>query len=660
MTNVDISAARDVLRKHVGASLLKRLGGGKVNQVAVDAAAVAEIARDAAVREVAGEIEKKLDPEVAKVIAEYQVLFGDYQVYLTGLIRQTMEISKCCNELREYEFIRATVHGSDAASAASRLKKLLKTLNDVLHELHGHQSRLPLTADAQGLEPFKAFIEKMRNLIEDTKGQAAEVGEQFNDAVDFEVVKAIVRDKPNYPLEAAFYAVRSAIAGMSLAGDICGYFPNPYTTPVSIALRNVSRCLAIGEAILHRQAKALSNEKRVKEYLKKRAEDDKWDAHTKDPTLMARMLVDKRKAQLEVALLFADAAIGPVLDMFEYSDFAWDVVRQAIESSFVGYLDARITLLEEELGQKSEDSPAVRVAKAIGKEFLDEWKQDLFKVLNPLNAIKGAVLSGVGDRIARVIWEHLPIEPGQAVDGATLKAQMDELAEKIIGDAPKKDEAFAAKMAAEEKAGARPTEDKDGNAVEKVLSGVRVDEDNKPYRLVQIGGVPGALYLEDLDFRPAEAADKAFEPLAVLPSADSKGRAIDEVDLSVGFKVGHPLPQGMDPEQPHLWVRIGAVWGYLETQTEKFWPADVDPAAFKDWRKCVVERDGYYEDGTHVKGKWYRPFGESHAGYYLFLHKDGVTQEWARSQDNTGSGRGSKNTIASLTKPSDGFDLTRL
>ena len=656
----DKSSIVKVLRTHLQPTLLDRFRGSKAGDVPIDAGAVAPIAQDVVVRELAEKVLDDVDPEVAKVVEEYQLLFGDYRVYLSGMIGQTMEIIVCCDGLREYEFVRKTVHGSEAGSAADRLKRLLKKLNAVLHELNTLQTRLPLVAKEPELVPFTTFKEKMRDLIEDAKVQADGVGTQFNDAVDFELVKAIVRKDPHYKLGTAFYAVRTGIAGMSLAGDICGAIPNPYTTPVSIALRNASRALSVVEVIVHRQADALSNELRVKKYLKTHAEGDKWEAHDKDPTLMATMLVDKRKRDLDLALVFADAVVGPALDLFEYSDFVWDAARRLIQSTFVGYLDARIKLLERELGKKSEDSRVVRAAKVFGEALLNEFQQDLFVILNPLNAlnaVKGAIQSSLGDSIATLIMTHLPIDPGQAVRGDELKAQMDELAEKLISGAPKRDEEFAAKMAAEEKAAARPTEDKDGNAVEKVLSGVRVDEDNQAYRLVEIGGVAGALYLADLEFRPSQADDDVLAPLTVLPSADSRGRAIDEVDLTVGFLLDHPAPQGMTAEQ-HLWVRIGAVWGYLEIETEKFWPATVDRAGFADWRSRRVESDGYYEDGVHVKGRWYRPFAE-HSGYYLFVGKD-RRQEWARSQDNTGTGRGANNTIAGLVKPSSHFDLANL
>jgi hypothetical protein len=297
-----------------------------------------------------------------------------------------------------------------------------------------------------------------------------------------------------------------------------------------------------------------------------------------------------------------------------------------------------------------------------GEALRNEFKQDLFKILNPLNALKavaGAAVSSLGTSIATLIWEHLPIDPGQAVDGATLKAQLDELAEKLVSGMPKRDEAFAAKVAAEEKAAERPTVDKDGKAVEKVLSGVLVDDDGKAHRLVRIGGVVGALYLADLEFRPGQVNDDVLAPLDVLPATDNRARAIDEVDLTVGFTLGHPAPAGMNATK-HLWVRIGVIWGYLDTETEKFWPATVDPAGFANWRQRKIVPDGYYEDGEHVKGKWYRPFPEHHAGYYLFKPKGKDEGEWARSQDNTGSGRGANNTIAGLTKPSDRFDLSRL
>lgn len=657
--NVDKSSVIDVLRTHVRPHLLTRIGGSsKTRHVTVNAATMAPIAQGVAVLGVADQIKDRIDPAVAEIAGEYLVVFGNYRVYLTGLISQTMAIVKCCDEVREYEFIRKTVHGSDAASAASRLDSQLKKLHSALDELQKLQVGLPLVQDQKGLAPFKAFNEKMRKLIGEAKAQADVVGEQFSDAVDFEVVKAIVRKDPHFKVETTFYVVRSAIAGMSLAGDICGLVPNPYTTPISIALRNVARGLSVAEALVHRQAISASNSKRVEEYLNTHAAADKWDEHDRDPSLMAEMLADKYKANVEIALVCADSLIGPVLDAFEYADLVWSAARSAIKSAFVGYANARLAKLAEELGRAPKGDLAKRAAMAFGEALLNEFKQDVFQILNPLNAIKGAVMSSVGDAIATEIMKHLPIDPAQAVDGATLKAKMDDLSEKLISGAPKRDEAYAAKMAAEEKAVERPTKDKDGRPVEKVLSGVLVDDAKEAYRLVQIGGVSGALYLASLDFAPVQSGDDVVEPLAVLPDKDSLGRTIDEVDLAVGFTTDHPVPAGMNATR-HLWVRIGVIWGYLDVETEKFWPATVDRTGFADWQKRKIVKDGYYEDGDLVKGKWYRPFSEHHAGYYLFLAKDG-SQEWARSQDNTGSGRGSNNTVAALTKPSGRFELGRL
>jgi hypothetical protein len=192
-----------------------------------------------------------------------------------------------------------------------------------------------------------------------------------------------------------------------------------------------------------------------------------------------------------------------------------------------------------------------------------------------------------------------------------------------------------------------------------VLSGVLTDDAQRAYHLVRIGGVTGALYVDSREFRPDQVDTATTTILSALPTADAKGRTIDEADLDLGFALGHAAPPAMKVTGNHLWVRIGAVWGYIDTKTRTFWPADVDAGAFAKWENRRIGKDGYYEGGTLVPGKWYLPFPDQHPGHYLFVGGDG-RHEWARSQDNTGSGKGSMHTIGALAKPRGKFDVSSL
>jgi hypothetical protein len=346
------------------------------------------------------------------------------------------------------------------------------------------------------------------------------------------------------------------------------------------------------------------------------------------------------------------------MDLAGPAGFAWDVVRQGIQSTCEGYIDQRVENLKKALGRPEEKVGAAEIAKEFGEELLKQFRDNIFNALNPLNALKGAVLSMAGDKIAGMIMKRLPIDPAEAVDGGALKAEADQLANAMISGMPKRDDAFAAKMAAAEAAAAPPAADKDGNAVEMVLSDVLVDDARKSYRLVRISGVPGVLYLDTLEFKADQVDSVTQTILSALPATDAKGRTVDEADLDLGFALGHPAPAGMAVTGNHMWVRIGPLWGYIDTATRKFWPADVDKSGFTKWETRRIKSDGYYENGTLVKGKWYQPFPDTHSTYLLFDGENGP--EWARFGDASGSGKGDKHTVGNLVKPSTKFDLTTL
>ncbi len=658
----DKSSVKNVLRTFVSPALRGLVGGGgQVRRAEVAFAAVQQVTIDIAVNAVAGQRQALISPEVKALIDGHQTQFGIYRTFLSGLIRQCEEIVKCGDGLAKHEFIQKTGHGKDAIAASKKLVGHLAKVHEVLNELLSLETKLPLVADAAGLAPFKAFDVRVQELIAEAKPLAEEVGAKFDEAVEFEAIKAIVVADPantHAEIKGAFWVVEQGLNFMRFSGGLFGLIPSPFTTPVASGLNNASRALSILAALAKREMISRDNTAAVERYRDTHAAADKWKEHSDKPTLMAEMLATKRKADLQIALVCADAAVGPVMDLAGPIDFVWDVVRQGIQSTCEAYIDQRVENLKAQLGMPEEQVGAADVAKEFGKALYDQFKDNIFNALNPLNALKGAVLSMAGDKIAGMIMKRLPVDAAEPIDGAALKGEVDQLANAMIIGMPKRDDAFAAKMAAAEAAAAPPTVDKDGNAVEMVLSDVLVDDQKKSYRLVRIGGVPGALYLDGLEFKADKADSVTKTILSALPATDAKGRTVEQADLDLGFALGHPAPAGMTITGNHMWVRVGSLWGYIDTTTKTFWPADVDKSGFAKWADRRIKSDGYYEGGTHVKGKWYQPFPAHHSTYLLFDGANGF--EWGRFGDATGNGKGDKYTLGNLVKAATGFDLTTL
>jgi hypothetical protein len=657
----DKSSITSVLRSLVGPVLRDRVGKSKSSsKVAVSV--VQEAATDIAVNALAQHIKDQVPPEVALQVDAYQTQLGIYRTYLSGLVRQCTEIIKCADGIGTHEFIQKTGHGSAAISTARKLEGHLEDVHGALNDLLAMESKLPLVQSTAGLAPYKAFDVRVQDLITKAKPLAEETGESFTEAIEFEAIKAIVVADPknaHLKIKGVFWVVDQGLNFMKFSGGLFGVIPSPFTTPVAAGLNNASRVLSILSALAKRELISQENTAKVEQYRNTHAKDDTWAEHAKNPAAMAEMLAKKREADIDIALLCADAVVGPLTDLATPAGFVWDAVRQSIDSLCKAHIARRLELLKEQLGQQAADATTVAaVAKEFGAALVDEFAKDITNLLNPLNALKGAVLSMAGDRIAKMIMAHIPVDPAEPIDGGTLKGEADQMAAAMIDGMPKRDDAFAARMAAAEAAAAPPTKDKDGNAVEMLLSDVLTDDQKKTYRLARIGGRTGALYLEGLEFRADQVDATSKTILDALPATDAKGRKVDEADLDVGFALDHPAPPAMKVTGNHMWVRIGALWGYIDTTSRVFWPATVDRSGFTTWENRRIAPEGYYENGTLVEGKWYQPFPEHHSAYYLFVGDSG--HQWARAGDNTGSGKGNKHTIVNLVKTAGSFDVSRL
>lgn len=598
---------------------------------------------------------------------EHRQQLSLYRQHLSGVVSQCMETHKCCAAFGEYDFINKTSHGKRAMAKTSNLIDQIADANTVLGELLSLETRLDRIRDEADLAPYAAFDATVQAFIARSKVMAQEIGSALENAVEFEAVKAIIRADPHYDhkaLEAGVVLANQAVGAVTFIGTSCGLVPSPYTKPVCIGLNTAARTLNILIAVAARQAKAKLDEGTVEEYRKSHAKAAIWDAHDQNPALMAQMLCDKFIADVDIALVCADAAVGVLVDLLTLAEdpgiagYVWSAARITIRTTLKSYAKEKVNLLQEQLGKAPDRNAFRKAGLGFWEEIKGQLLSSLTNALDPIGLAAKGLYAGACRGIASQIMRALPIEPSQAVNGADLQQQLFALADARAGDLPRRDEAQEARLDLERVGNWVPVGDIDGNRVELVLSEVQQD-DRGHFRRVRIGGQIGKLHHDGLVFT-ADAADATDLTIAGrIPTNDSKGRPVNEVDFDLGFnpKPDRPVPSGITGN--HFWVRIGNIWGYIDTNSRKFWPADVHITAYGFWRNRVIDSDGYHEGETFVKGKWYQPFAYL-PECYLFAADNGLL-EWARKSDNTGSGSGAEHVIGSrVRKISNGFDLTRL
>ncbi|EWC61644.1 hypothetical protein UO65_3002 [Actinokineospora spheciospongiae] len=659
-----LAAAKTAIQQHARPALA-RIGRQNADVTAPAPAAVAALTFGPVVQTltthapVAALLQGGVDPALRQRVDEYRLLFDNHMAFSNGMLAQCGDVMAACDRLADFEFMHATGHGKAALAARAALQDCVVRGLAAENALRRHAQSIPLARTDADFAKFDVFVrEELVPLIEQTKQVMTKAGADFAGAVEFESIKALVvldPGKQRKALQAGLWIIDQCANAMQFSGGLFGVVPSPFTTPVAVGLSNAATGIKVlmafaGKAALSAQAAAA-----VKDYQANHQKGAQFAEHNADPTKMHRMLTEKHMANLEITLVCADGLIGVGTSFFSPLGLVWDVARKGITSAMQGYLGQRLALLQELLG-KTQDTESVIVS--FGTSLFEEFRGNIFTILNPLDALKGAVLDQLGTRIAEMIVERLPIDPAQPVNGSAMQAGVDSLAEAMIAGMPKVAVVQPPTPAATA-AASRPTADNAGNPVQSILSGVKTDDQNREYRNVKIGGRTGALYADNGEFVPGPMDVVSEALMAVLPGSDAKGRPVAEVDLDTDFAPGAPGTEGADFKGRPLRVRVAGYWGFIDSAAPNaFWPMDVDPTGFADWSDREIKPDGYMQAGKLVKGRWHKPFPER--SHLLFAAEDG-THHWAKPQDNTGNGKGAGATIASLaTKVKDGYDLREL
>jgi hypothetical protein len=675
-TPVDLAAVKTAAKSGFLSMARTMLNGvkrkkarGKINAVP-DAAAVTAVAAGLVSSVVAGRMSVGVDKETQKRIAEAKLALEVNMQFMTGMLAQCEALGTAYGHMADsaLEFMAKTGHGQVAASAFDTLQEHVQRGFTMEKVLRSHLVNVQfLRTDADFAEIDKLVQEDMRTLIEDTKRWTDKTARMTTEAIRFETVKAFVahdQKTDSTVLEGLFWAVDQGLNAMQFGGGLFGVIPSPYTTPMSLALGNASRALKLGMGMLKRQAQARNAATAVKEYQDSHENDAAFVEHDKNPLLMAEMLNEKQRKDMEVILLGADVLVGPATDFWTPAGSIWTGCRKAVEIANDKYLDERIKRLKAQLGLAPDATGPTLGDKAqqVGKEMLEDFgsamldslKSDVTSALNPLNLVAWAAYETLGNQLAEFILSKLPIDPAQKVDGAQLLAHATEIADSLFANMPPVAPPAPKPTVAED----RPPADAKGNPVDQYLSGVQGPAGGK-FRYAKVGGETGKLYLATRVFEPGpmDAVSEAMK--AFVPATDRKGRKVLEIDLETAYTPGMPGTEGASFKGQPVRVVVGGYWGFVDTVSpHPFWPTDVLPEMFEDWKDRTIKSAGYVENSQLVTGTWYQPFTQ-HPSYYLFAGDDGEFR-WAKKQDGTKGGRGSEYTIANLTKAKGAFDLSLL
>jgi hypothetical protein len=639
---------------------------GKIKTVP-NAAAVTAFAEGVVSSVLAGRASVGVDEETEKRIAEAKLALEVNMQFMTGMLAQCEALGTAYGHLANsaLEFMARTGHGQAAADAFDTLQEHIQRGFTMENVLRSHLVKVQLLrTDAEFGQIDKLVQEDMRTLIEDTRKWTDKAARMTTEAIRFETVKALIVQDPETDstvVEGLFWAIDQGLNVMQFGGGLFGVIPSPYTTAMSLALGNASRALKLGMGMLKRQVQAGEAATAVKKYQDTHENDAAFVEHDKNPLLMAEMLNEKQRKDMEIILLGADVLVGPATDFWTPAGSIWTGCRKAVEIANDKYLDERITRLKAQMGLAPDATGATvgDKAKQVGKEMLKDFgsamlnslKSDITSALNPLNLAAWAVYETLGNQLAEFILSKLPIDPAQKVDGAQLLAHANEIADSLFANMPP----VAPPAPKPTVAADRPAADDQGNPVDQYLSGVQ-GPDGGRFRYAKVGGETGKLYLDTRVFEPGpmDAVSEAMK--AFVPATDAKGRKVLEIDLETAYTAGMPGTEGASFKGQPVRVAAGGYWGFVDTVSpHPFWPTDVLPEMFEDWKDRTIKPAGYLETGQLVTGKWYQPF-KQHASYYLFAGDDGMFR-WAKKQNATKGGRGSEFTIANLVKVKGDFDL---
>lgn len=591
----------------------------------------------------------ELTEEAKEKQREYKLLFG-YLAELYGMkIEQGTQLALAIKNLGKYEFMTDTSTGQRALDRAGDLRAGVEKLNSMAARAAELALDIPFTRRDSEFEKLDKFTHEAIVGFEKFSKLMTAVADSVADAMEDEAVKAWIKKHPDAAhkaLKGTLYVVDQVINGVEFAGEVMEKVPNPYTSEVAEALQITARFVRAGKALADKAIISADAVRQIEKYKHEHVGGEIFGELDDDPMAIPEMLAKKHKQNVEIVLALISPFIETLADLAPPLGVAWDIINTAIEEAVDTYLERRLQLAREQLGEKD---PPDGWAKQFAMNVGDELKDNIFKIFKPYEVLKDAAVNTVIKKINQIIMKYLPIDPAQAVKGEDLLNEMAALHDSFLTSYHVKSEPDVAMFAEFEK----PEHDKKKRKIDQILSPIQADEAGEPYQFVRIGDEIGALYRRTGEFRTDDDAPQLGHVertmIGLMPTADIAGRPVEEVDLSVGFRKSAENSAAADAvtARAALWVRIGDMWGYIDQdRPHKFWARKPDVGAFSDWTHRKIKSDSYKQGKTVVKGTWYRPWPDQH--YFLFVRSDDDGLEWARGAQSTGNGPGVRYNVEAL------------
>jgi len=557
-------------------------------------------------------------------------------------IAQGNGLGQAIKDLSELEFVAQTPGGLKALAHGKLVRSRTSDLEELQGKLEVCLATLKSVAGGKDVKAQAAASKRALDLHDRTKTALGKLSHDLDSAgrgaqnmIEEKAISAYVRKHPNKARKDLEKAITIIEAAESVAGSVTppgwGWIPGTLKLLTTIAERTAS------EVLISKQGD---------EYRATHTKGEGRAEHDKNPLLMAEMLVQQHKDNLKLLLRAAGIAAEEIK--------GWPFIEAGIETVIESVLDRRLDLAKQKLAAERGKTPE---RKGVVDTVFEGLKDDLQeKLLDPgtlaelmtetakevKDSAKTAGLELLLRGVIRGIISKIPMDPAQAVTGEQLTAEI-----KKIVDSQVPKEFFRAGTAQRPEIDfPRPTQDKDGNPVQAILSVASRHEDGRPFQWVRIGGQVGVLFIDpsDLEFLPdsdpgcPDPPDAIVELVHDVPEFDKTGRIIDEVR----YRDKHDLR--VDPGTRHKLynVRIKDLWGWIDETTRVFTPEKPDESAFADWKGRFLTRTGFTEGGVPTSGTWYRPWSDKHL--YVLDHGDG-TMEWAHAQDLTANGPGMEYSV---------------
>lgn len=602
---------------------------------------------------------KNVSPEFQKYQKEYQLEFNaqsGFPAVAKRKIAQSKALSSTIKGFGEIEFIKSTATGQRVLGHLPSLDKMLADAEKMLSDAEKLAADIPYVQNDKDRQAFDAFIKLAREKVGEQVQIMQQIATAFETMVDFEAIKAWAKKNPDQftkNVETALYVSDQGVNAVGGAATVAGLVPEPITQAVAAGLNILGRALVLVKAAVNKEIRSQAAQRQIKEYQAKNPKGAAFDEHTKDPTLMADMLAKKMKANFDLALNAADLLIDTTGDFVPGVSLTWKGVRAVLQSTYNDYQDKRLELLQEKLGTLPPQDPdiaakAKALVKSVGSDLWEQFKSNVFSILNPLDFIETAAAGQLGKAISKIVMATVKIDPAEPVDGGELAGMIDTVQSALINDLPQLKTAKKAGPQNAKPNESRRDKDANGNPVEQFYGDVEEDQGRK-YRLAKVGGQRGALYLDNGEFvvdggPQMSAGDQALYDL--IPQADHRNRAVDEIDVGSGLVTpGNEPVEGMKLRGEGVRVRVGQMWGYIDMQTKIFFPTSIETGAQASWENRTVTASGYTEGGTEVAGTWYRPWAGAPSDY-AFVGANGT--EWAEAMQNTGRGKSTSFNIGNV------------